>query len=100
MWHDHATILKMGVIMVTVHDPVVFYTEEEYEELNPGADVNIQTEVGSSRVEDQAALIGDRISCLLELNGTDTLRFFTGDKNVTPGSGHSLQTHVAVPIAR
>ena len=29
MWHDHATILKMGVIMVTVHimyDPVVLYT--------------------------------------------------------------------------
>ena len=73
MWHDHATILKMGVIMVTVHimyDPVVFYTEEEYEELNPGTDVNIQAHLlafGSSSVEDQAALIGDRISCLLEL---------------------------------
>ena len=53
-----------------MYDPVVFYTEEEYKELNPGADVNIQVEVeqpeiyllalGSSGVEDQAALIGDR----------------------------------------
>ena len=30
MWHDHATILKRGVIMITVHtlyDPAVFLTE-------------------------------------------------------------------------
>ena len=36
MWHDHATILKMGFVMVTVHimyDPVVLYTQDEYEEL-------------------------------------------------------------------
>ena len=49
MWHDHATILKMGFIMVTVHimyDPVVFYTDEEYKQLNPGViDVNVQAEV-------------------------------------------------------
>jgi hypothetical protein len=71
--------------------------------LNPGADVNIQAEVkqpqihllacGSSTVEDQAALIGDRLSCLLELSEpvktetgieiTDTLRFFTGDHPAT-----------------
>ena len=75
MWHDHATILKMGFVMVTVHimyDPVVFYTDEEYQQLNPGADVNVQAEVeqpeihllalGSSSVEDQAALTGDRLS--------------------------------------
>ena len=102
MWHDHATILKMGFVMVTVHimyDPVVFYTEEEYQQLNPGTDVNIQAEVeqpeihllalGSSSVEDQAALIGDRLSCILELSEPvktetgieirDTLRYFTGD---------------------
>ena len=105
-WHDHATILKMGFVMVTVHilyDPVVFYTDNEYQELNPGADVNIQAEVeqpeihllafGSSSVEDQAALIKDRLSCLLELPDpvktetgidiTDTLRFFTGDHPAT-----------------
>ena len=49
MWHDHATILKMGFVMVTVHimyDPVVFYTDEEYLQLNPGViDVNVQAEV-------------------------------------------------------
>ena len=106
MWHDHATILKMGFIMVTVHvmyDPLVFYTDEEYKELNPGTDVCIQPEVeqpeihplalGSSSAEDQAALIGDRLSRLLELNEpvktdtgieiSDTLRFFTGDHPAT-----------------
>jgi hypothetical protein len=106
MWHDHATILKMGFVMVTVHvmyDPVVFYTEDEYQELNPGTDVNTLAEVEqpqihllaccSSTVEDQAALIGDRLSCLLELSEpvktetgieiTDTLRFFTGDHPAT-----------------
>jgi hypothetical protein len=37
MWHDHATILKRGVIMVTVHtlyDPAVFFTDKEYQEMN------------------------------------------------------------------
>ena len=106
MWHDHATMLKMGFVMVTVHvlyDSVVFYTDEEYEQLNPGVKVNIQAEVeqpeihllacGSSSAEDQAALIGDRVTCLRELSipvktdtgieVTDTLRFFTGDHPAT-----------------
>ena len=93
----------MGFVMVTVHilyDPVVFYTDNEYQELNPGADVNIQAEVeqpeihllafGSSSVEDQAALIKDRLSCLLELpepvkteTGIEITRFFTGDHPAT-----------------
>ncbi len=32
MWHDHGTILGLGVVMITVHivyDPVVFYTQTE-----------------------------------------------------------------------
>lgn len=36
MWHDHATILKMGFIMITTHvmyDPMVFYTDKEYQQL-------------------------------------------------------------------
>ena len=48
MWHDHATILKMGFVMITVHvmyDPAVFYTDEEYQQLHAGVDVNIQAEV-------------------------------------------------------
>ena len=33
MWHDHATILRNGFIMVTLHrvyDAAVFFTNEEY----------------------------------------------------------------------
>lgn len=106
LWHDHATILKMGFLMITVHvmyDPLVFYTDEEFRQQNPGSITCIQSEVeqpeihllsaGSSTVEDQAAIIGDRINCLLDLstpieadNGIpirDTLRFFTGDHPAT-----------------
>ena len=102
MWHDHATLLKMGFILVTVHimyDPIVFYTQEEYDELHPGVDVSVQGEVeqleihlfavGSSTIEHQASLVDDRLSCVLDLStpvitatGTeisDSLRFFTGD---------------------
>ncbi len=106
MWHDHATILKMGFVMVTVHimyDPVVFYTDDEYQEMNPGTDLNIQAEVeqpeihllalGSSSVADQASNIGDRLPCILDLSEPvktetgieiiDTLRFFIGDHPAT-----------------
>lgn len=102
IWHDHATILKMGFIMLTVHimyDPLVFFTDEEYQQVHPHATVSVQCEVeqpevyllslGSSSAEDQASLIGDRISCLLDLQTpvkteqgieiTDNVRFFTGD---------------------
>ena len=103
LWHDHATILKMGFIMVTVHvmyDPAVFYTNEEYSLRNKGSSItSVQSEVeqpqiyllsaGSSSVEDQAALIGDRLNDLLDLSIPaktqegieiyDTIRFFTGD---------------------
>lgn len=102
LWHDHATLLKHGYIMITVHvmyDPMVFYTNDEYLRNHPGADVCIQSEIeqqeayllsaGSSGVEDQATLISDRINCLLNINTpvqteseievTDTIRFFTGD---------------------
>ena len=106
MWHDHATILKTGYIMITVHviyDTVAFFTNKEYEKMHPVYIANIQSEVEqpeipllaacSSRVEDQAALVGDRLSCLQDLaqpvraeNGmeiTDTLQFFTGDHPAT-----------------
>ena len=75
MWHDHATILGMGFIMVTVHvmfDSSVFLTDEEYNLLHPDATLCVQSEVeqplislGSSSV---AALVGDRLSCILDLN--------------------------------
>ncbi len=93
----------MGFILITVniiYDPMVFYTDEEY---LPESIISVQSEVeqpevyllsaGSSSTEDQAALVGDRINCLLGLptpvqtdSGiaiTDTLRFFTGDYPAT-----------------
>ena len=102
LWHDHATILKTGFIMITVHvmyDPIVFLIDEEYNQGHPGKNICVQAEVEqpeiyllatrSSCVEDQAALVGDRLECLPNLakpvvtdNGieiTDTMRFFTGD---------------------
>ena len=65
--------------MVTVHilyDPLVFYTNTEYHELHPGAPtVNIQSEVEQPEIhlltagtEDQAGLMGDRLSCILDLS--------------------------------
>lgn len=48
LWHDHATLLKTGFVLVTIHimyDSLVFYTQEEYEELHLGADVSVQAEV-------------------------------------------------------
>ena len=85
MWHDHATILKMGFLMITAHtlyDPAVFYTDEEYQQKHPNhTSICIQSEVekpeiyllslgGGSSVEDQVALVGDRIDCLEDLSLT------------------------------
>lgn len=54
MWHDHATLLKMGFLMLTVHimyDSTVFYTNKEYEQKNPGANINIQSEVEQPEIQ-------------------------------------------------
>ena len=80
LWHDHATILKTGFIMITVHvmyDPIVFLTDEEYNQGHPGKNICVQAEVEqpeiyllatrSSCVEDQAALVGDRLEYLPNL---------------------------------
>jgi hypothetical protein len=80
MWHDHATILRNGFIMITVHivyDKAVFFTNEEYFN-KTGIRLNVQCEVeqpeiymlvlGSSSVEDQAAVISDRVECLSDLS--------------------------------
>ena len=100
IWHDHATIAGKGYILVTCHvvyDSAVFKKDDE---LQQGADTNIQSYIeepeihiialSSSSQEDQAALISDRLECIKELtipmtttNGivvTDKLFFFTGDK--------------------
>ena len=47
LWHDHATILSTGFLMITVHtlyDPAVFLTNSEYQQCTQIA-VDIQTEV-------------------------------------------------------
>ena len=31
-WHDHASILSKGYLLVTVRDPLVHLTEEEYKQ--------------------------------------------------------------------
>ena len=79
MWHDHSTILNKGMIMVTVnvlYDRAVFLSNEEYHQKS-GRSVNVQAEVeqpavymltlGSSSVEDQSALIPERVECLPEM---------------------------------
>ena len=101
LWHDHGTILGLGCLLVTVHvayDPAVFYTQSEYENMH-GKSPSIQSLVersklyimaaGSSSIEDQVAIIQDRIDCLHELstnltasNGVviyDKIMFFIGD---------------------
>lgn len=101
IWHDHATLLGLGVVMITVHvvfDAAVFYTQSEWDR-NGGEKIDVQATIerpslymicaGSSTHEDQAALLQDRIDCLHSLtdeittsNGfkiTDKLRFFVGD---------------------
>ena len=106
LWHDHATILNRSYFMLTVHvmyDPVVFYTQEEWLELHPNSDLNVQAEeeqplphfftLGSSSIEDQAALTGDRLSCIEDMSEPvetetgieikDSLRYFTGDHPAT-----------------
>ena len=48
-WHDHATILGAGFLMITVnilYDPAVFFTNQEYEENTPHlSNINIQAEI-------------------------------------------------------
>ena len=90
MWHDHATILGRGFLMITVHvlyDKGVFLTSKEYKD-RTGEKVNVQAEVeqpeiyllamGSSSIEDQASVIADRLDCLQDLS-TPTIMLFCGD---------------------
>lgn len=80
LWHDHATILNSGFIMVTLHtvyDTNVSYTNEEYH-TKTGESTNVQAEVkqpelyvlvvGFSSIQDQSAVIPDRVECLIEMH--------------------------------
>ena len=103
LWHDHATLVGYGYLLLTVsvvYDPAIFLTREEYAE-KTGKDIpNLQQcieephihmlAVGSSSISDQLALIADRVDCLQDLSTNlhtsggieviNCLRFFTGDK--------------------
>ena len=104
LWHDHATVLGSGYILVTMHvlyDEAVYLSDQEYQE-RVGIAIHkgyVQHHIeepcvyimaaGSSSKEDQASLIPDQVECLSELaqtitaaNGAplqDVLRFFKGD---------------------
>lgn len=69
-------------MMVTVHilyDHAVFFTNEEYQQKNH-QNIEVQSEIeqpeihmlalGSSSIEDQAALLPERVACLHDLNTT------------------------------
>ena len=75
-WHDHGTLLGIGCILITAHvayDPAVFYTQTEYEWIHCHTQP-IQSLVerpklhiiaaGSPSLEDQIAIIQDRIVCM------------------------------------
>ena len=104
LWHDHATVLGSGYVLVTVHvlyDEAVHLSDREYQEKVGQAIQNgyVQHHVeepyvyimaaSSSSKEDQASLIPDRVECLSDFtqmttttNGIqiqDILRFFKGD---------------------
>ena len=77
LWHGHATLLGLGVVMITVHvvyDPAVFYTQSEYitQSLNLQSTVESPSIymicVSSSSLEDQAAFLQDRVVCLHSLS--------------------------------
>lgn len=125
LWHDHATILKMGFIMITVHtlyDSAVFLTDEEYRQLNPRhQSICLQSEIeqpeinmlslGGSSVEDQSALIGYCIDCLSNLtnpieagNGimiNDNIRMFLQVTIPQLSSSRALNwvVTISVPVA-
>ena len=74
MWHDHATLLGRGYILITIHtlyDPAVFV--KEYPESN----ISVQTIVeephlylislNATRIPDQAGIIPDRVADLVDL---------------------------------
>ena len=102
-WHDHATILGRGYVMVTVttiYNPLLYLTQDEYVSKKGKRIQNLQALIeephvyllahSSSSVADQLSLIADRVDCLYELSKTtttstgihitDCMRFFCGDK--------------------
>ena len=49
LWHDLATLLGLGVVMITVHvvyDPAVFYTQSEWDDQS----LNLQSTIESPSI--------------------------------------------------
>ena len=99
VWHDHATILGRGYILLTakiMYDPAVFKSNQET--TLSVKDIQAYVEepeicmiaISSSSINDQVALIADRMNCIKEMNVElctengisimDRLMFFYGDK--------------------
>ena len=96
MWHDHATLLGRGYILITIHtlyDPAVFVKEYHKSKISVQATVEelqlYLIALNAPTIEDQAGIIPDRVADLIDLgdpiytsDGTeikDILKFFTGD---------------------
>ncbi len=99
IWHDHSSILGRGYILLTakiLYDPAVFRSKtdttgkiNDIQAFIEEPEISILA-ISSSTIEDQAALIGDRVDCMIELSTevttqsgipiTDRLMFFYGDK--------------------
>ena len=101
IWHDHATVLGRGYILITIHvlyDDAVFLTPAEVQSTKLSfcmlqhciEEPEIHMIAGcSASVADQAALIPDRLECIQSIhlpvissNGVpinDRLQFFIGD---------------------
>ena len=70
-WHDHATILGQGYILMTVH--VIYDTAVCMQEKSGNTQTVVEPFIylfglNSSTIEDQAGLIADRKECLRGLN--------------------------------
>ena len=99
LWHDHSSVLSRGYILITlnvIYDNAVF-DDRLYDESKHKLSLQEYVEqpemyivcLSSSSIDDQAALIADRLDCLFSLSQpvnsssgvqiSDVLRFFVGD---------------------
>ena len=99
LWHDHSSVLSRGYILITlnvIYDNAVFdvwlYDESKHklclQEYVEQPEMYLVC-LSSSSIDDQAALIADRLDCLFSLSQPvttdsgiqicDVLRFFVGD---------------------
>lgn len=98
IWHDHSSILGRGYILITVKvffDSAIFCANLEHMQAKDIQAYIEEPEVSiiamsSSSIQDQAALIADRMECIQDMSTslcttsgvpiTDKLKFFYGDK--------------------